>query len=56
VTECRGGNGRHRLPNFAPEGTKKLRFRLWDELSALRKRPDLLASIIGQEGKGFIIE
>ena len=36
----------HRLPNYAPEDTEELRFRLWDELSALKKRPDLLASFI----------
>ena len=36
----------HRLPNYAPEGTRGLRFRLWDELSTLRGRPDLLASFI----------
>jgi transposase len=36
----------HRLPNYAPEDTQELRFRLWDELSVLRKRPDLLASFI----------
>jgi hypothetical protein len=36
----------HRLPNYAPEDTNELRFRLWDERSALRGRPDLLASFI----------
>jgi transposase len=40
----------HRLPNYAPEDTRELRFRLWDELSALRKRPDLLASFIRHAG------
>jgi transposase len=40
----------HRLPNYAPEGTEELRFRLWDELSALRRRPDLLASFIRHAG------
>lgn len=40
----------HRLPNYAPEGTRELRFRLWDELSALRKRPDLLDSFIRHAG------
>ena len=40
----------HRLPNFAPEDTKELRSRLWGELSALRKRPDLLASFIRHAG------
>ena len=36
----------HRLPNYAPDDTHELRSRLWDELSALRRRPDLLASFI----------
>jgi hypothetical protein len=36
----------HRLPNYAPEHTNKLRSRLWGELSTLRKRPDPLASFI----------
>lgn len=36
----------HRLPNFAPEGTDELRSRLCGELSALKERPDLLASFI----------
>jgi len=36
----------HRMPNFAPEDTQELRSRLWEELSVLRKRPDLLASFI----------
>ena len=36
----------HRLPNYAPEDTWDLRFRLWDELSVLKKRLDLLASFI----------
>jgi transposase len=40
----------HRLPNYAPEGTEELRFRLWDVLSALRRRPDLLASFIRHAG------
>jgi len=35
-----------RLPNYAPEDTQELRSRLWDELSVLRNRPDLLASFI----------
>ena len=36
----------HRLPNYAPEDTWELRSRLIVELSALRRRPDLLASFI----------
>lgn len=36
----------HRLPNYAPEDTAELRFRLCRELSALRRRPELLASFI----------
>jgi transposase len=40
----------HRLPNFAPDGISELRSRLWDELSALRRRPDLLASFIRHAG------
>jgi transposase len=36
----------HRLPNYTPDDTQELRSRLWDELSALRRRPDLLASFI----------
>jgi DDE superfamily endonuclease len=36
----------HRLPNYAAESTTGLRSRLWDELSVLKKRPDLLASFI----------
>ena len=39
-----------RLPNYAPEDTRELRLRLWDELSALRQRPDLLASFIRHAG------
>jgi transposase len=40
----------HRLPNYAPEDTTELRFRLWDVLSVLRQRPDLLASFIRHAG------
>jgi hypothetical protein len=40
----------HRLPNYAPGDTKELRVRLWSELSALRGRPDLLASFIRHAG------
>lgn len=40
----------HRLPKDAPEDTNELRSRLWDELSALRGRPDLLASFIRHAG------
>jgi len=36
----------HRLPNYAPEDVHELRLRLWDEFSALSKRPDLLTSFI----------
>ena len=36
----------HRLPNYAPEDTMELRFRLWEELSGLSQRSDLLASFI----------
>ena len=40
----------HRLANFAPEDTKELRSRLWGELCALRRRPDLLVSFIRHAG------
>lgn len=40
----------HRLPNYAPDDVPELRSRLWDELSALRRRPDLLASFIRHAG------
>ena len=40
----------HRLPNYAPEDTRELRSRLWDEFSALRQRPDLLAAFIRHAG------
>jgi transposase len=40
----------HRLPNFAPEDTGQLRARLIAEFSALRERPDLLASFIRHAG------
>ena len=40
----------HRLPNYAPEDMRQLRRRLWDEFSALRRRPDLLASFIRHAG------
>ncbi len=40
----------HRLPNYAPESTSELRFRLWDELSDLSQRPDLLVSFIRHAG------
>lgn len=40
----------HRLPNYAPEDTRELRSRLWSEFSALRQRPDLLASFIRHAG------
>jgi transposase len=40
----------HRLPNYAPEDTGELRSRLSGELSALRRRPDLLASFIRHAG------
>ena len=36
----------HRLPNYAPEDTMELRFWLWEELSGLSQRSDLLASFI----------
>jgi transposase len=36
----------HRLPNDAPEDTRERRFRLWQELSGLSQRSDLLASFI----------
>lgn len=39
-----------RLPNYTPEDTKELRSRLWAELSALKGRPDLLASFIRHAG------
>jgi transposase len=40
----------HRLANYAPDDTRELRSRLWDELSARRRRPDLLASFIRHAG------
>ncbi len=40
----------HRLSNYAPEDTGQLRSRLIAELSALRGRPDLLASFIRHAG------
>jgi transposase len=40
----------HRLPNYSPEDTGQLRSRLWAELSALRRRPDLLTSFIQHAG------
>ena len=40
----------HRLPTYAPEDTGGLRSRLCVELSALRRRPDLLASFIRYAG------
>jgi transposase len=40
----------HRLANYAPEDTKELRSRLCTEFSALRQRPDLLASFIRHAG------
>jgi transposase len=40
----------HRLPNYSPEDTRELRFRLWEELSNLRERPDLLTSFIRHAG------
>ena len=40
----------HRLPNYAPDDTQELRSRLWDELSGLRRRQDLLASFIRHAG------
>nr|WP_303652876.1 transposase [Paludisphaera mucosa] len=36
----------HRLPNYAPDGTRGLRCRLAAEFAGLRRRPDLLASFI----------
>ena len=36
----------HRLPNYVPQDTEELRFRLWHELEELRRRPDLLAAFI----------
>ena len=40
----------HRLPNYAPEDVHELRLRLWDELSLLGRRRDLLASFIRHAG------
>ena len=40
----------HRLPNYAPEGTHELRFRVWEGLSTLSRRPALLASFIRHAG------
>lgn len=40
----------HRLPNDAPDGIGELRFRLWDERSHLRDRPELLTSFIRHAG------
>jgi transposase len=36
----------HRMANYAPNGTLELRRRIWDELTDLIRRPDLLASFI----------
>jgi hypothetical protein len=36
----------HRMANYAPNGTLELRRRIWDELTDLSRRPDLLASFI----------
>ena len=36
----------HRMPNYAPEDARELRSHLGGELSALRERPDLIASFI----------
>ena len=46
----RGYTKYHRLPNYAPGDTGELRSRLWSEFSALRRRPDLLASFIRHAG------
>jgi len=40
----------HRLPNHAPDDAGELRDRLRNELSALRRRPELLASFIRHAG------
>ncbi len=46
----------HRLPNYAPEDTGELRSRLWLEFSALKGRPDLLASFIRHAGIPVLLE
>jgi transposase len=46
----RGYTKYHRLPNYAPEDARELRFRLLDEFSGLADRPDLLASFIRHAG------
>lgn len=38
------------LPNYAPDSTHELRFRLWDELSGLRGRPELLGAFLRHAG------
>jgi hypothetical protein len=38
------------FPNYAPDSTHELRFRLWEELHGLRRRPDLLGSFIRHTG------
>jgi len=45
-----GDNKDHRLANYAPEDTHELRSRLGNELSSLRRRPDLLVSFIRHAG------
>ena len=40
----------HRIPNYAPDDIRGLRSRLWDELSHLRGRPELLTSFIRHAG------
>jgi hypothetical protein len=39
-----------RLANYCPKDTRELRSRLWDELIAQHRRPDLLASFIRHAG------
>lgn len=39
-----------RLPNYTPDSTHELRFRLRDELSSLRGRPELLSAFIRHAG------
>jgi transposase len=40
----------HRLANYAPEEARELRLRLWEELEALSRSPELLEAFIRHAG------
>ncbi|QDV34681.1 transposase [Tautonia plasticadhaerens] len=44
-----------RLPSYAPEDTRELRLRLWDESSALRQRPNLLLGLAAATGPAGLV-